>query len=180
MTSHRQLRGGCEDAHSHVAPSVLRRQHERRFRECHLFGDGLHLGRAQASRVGQHGKLVALEGRGGEDVEVKESKLGARHARIVDHLSRKDVIACNQASTLDSTRLKARSRSSSSRARRRRRWPTSSASPKARRSGPTRARAGRSETVLRRDRLSPRDRGFHDPGRRSARHGYGRTWLLVR
>ena len=68
MAGERELLHRCEDPDPGVAV-VLGRQHEDRLREVHLAREALHLIGREVARVREHGQLIALEGRVGEDVD---------------------------------------------------------------------------------------------------------------
>ena len=71
----RQLAAGREDAHAVVGAGVGGRQQEGRLREICPAREGRHSRVVEALRVMHHGQRVALQGGGGEDIELVESML---------------------------------------------------------------------------------------------------------
>ena len=61
MAGKRHFGARGENAHMGGVRGVLRRQHEGRFREIELGGDGLHLRRRKPARVGHDGERIAAE-----------------------------------------------------------------------------------------------------------------------
>ena len=75
MAGELQLFFGGEDAEAGERAVVGGLLHEDGFGEIHFAGDGQHLIVGEAVAVGNHGERIALEARGGEDVERVEAML---------------------------------------------------------------------------------------------------------
>jgi hypothetical protein len=73
MTGERQFRARREDAHPRRVGLILRRQHERGFRQIELRGDRLHLRRRDAARIRHHGERIAAEATLREDIDGEET-----------------------------------------------------------------------------------------------------------